>query len=196
MMLGTRWMSLSIALGVAVVATGATWQEPKQDTTDKADKTRTVRASGLRFDVPNEWTQVKPKNEMRKAQIVIEPVEGDKTGAELVLTAFPGGAGGVDANVDRWCRQFTDASGQSPEADIKKVKGENTEVTRVELSGTFTDPFSGGSAQPAQRLLGAIVMTDDYGYFLKLIGPEKTVANARPAFDRMLNSIGVEASPR
>ena len=37
--------------------------------------------------------------------------------------------------------------------------------------------------KPNYRLLGAIVLTDDTGYFFKLTGPEKTVAAASKGFD-------------
>ena len=41
------------------------------------------------------------------------------------------------------------------------------------------------------RLLGAIVLTDRTGYFIRLVGPEKTVA-AKIAFDKMLATMKVE----
>ena len=69
-------------------------------------------------------------------------------------------------------------------------------ITRVEVAGTYNDPFGGGGPQPGYRLLGAIVITEDAGYFLKMVGPDKTMTQARPAFDAMLKTIGLEAPPR
>lgn len=181
--------ALGVACGLVALAAGAAWQDDRSET-------RTVRAAGLRFDIPKDWKQVPPRNEMRKAQIQIAPVEGDREGAELVLSVFPGGAGGVEANVERWQRQFTDAGGGNPDVEATKVKAQNVEVTRVELAGTYTDPFSGSGPQKGYRLLGAIVPTDDAAYFLKLVGPDKTVQAASPGFDAMLKSISLEAPPR
>src|SRR5689334_1349621 len=68
------------------------------------DKTQTVDGKGITFEAPAAWKQEAPKSEMRRAQLRIEPSGDDKQGAELILFAFPGGAGSVDANVERWQR--------------------------------------------------------------------------------------------
>ncbi|GIW88699.1 MAG: hypothetical protein KatS3mg108_3023 [Isosphaeraceae bacterium] len=176
------------ALGVAcglVLSAAAASQDPPSDF-------RTIRSAGLSFDIPATWKQVAPSNQMRKAQIQIAPVDGDSEPAELVLSVFPGGAGGVEANVQRWQRQFADPNGSPPQVDSTKVKGQNVEITRVELSGTYTDPFSGSGPQKNYRLLGAIVPTADAAYFFKLVGPNQTVLSARPGFDAMLKSVRLE----
>ena len=82
-----------------------------------------------------------------------------------------------------------DAQGNPPKVESKAVKGKNTDVTRVEVAGTYTDPFAGDGPKPNQRLLGAIVQTNLSGYFFKMVGPDKTVKAAEPAFDAMLKSI-------
>jgi hypothetical protein len=153
---------------------------------DAPKKTRTVSAEGIQFAVPEAWESARPTSAMRKAQIRIQPAEGDSAPAELVLFVFPGGAGGVDDNVERWRKQFADADGDAPEVETAKVPGKNVEVTRVETGGTYTDPFSGAGARKGYKLLGAIVVTDQNGYFFKLIGPEKTVDAIEKDFDAML----------
>ena len=45
--------------------------------------------------------------------------------------------------------------------------------------------------KPNFRLLGAIVQTGTTGYFLKMIGPDKTMIAARPGFDQLIASIKV-----
>jgi hypothetical protein len=76
------------------------------------------------------------------------------------------------------------------------VKGKNVDVTRVETSGRYVAPEFPGSSRtldkPNFRLLGAIVLTDTTGYFLKMVGPEKTMMAARPAFDVLIGSIQTE----
>jgi hypothetical protein len=186
-----RCARLGLALGaVAVVALGL-------GTAARADdKTQTIDAGGLTFQVPAAWKSTKPQSQMRRAQLTIEPVEGDKARAELVVFAFPGGAGSVDANVERWQRTFKDKDGNPPKADVKTVKGKNCELNRVEITGDYhPTTFSGQAQQPDvenARLLGAIVLTEKTGFFLRLVGPEKTVAAARPAFDTMLGTMKVD----
>jgi len=150
---------------------------------------RKVDAGGLSFEVPASWKSATPKSSMRRAQLEIGPVGGDKEAAELVVFAFPGGAGGVEENVKRWESGFKDA----PKAETKVVKGKNVEATRVEISGHYIAAVAPGSPQtndkPNYRLLGAIVLSNDTGYFFKLVGPDKTVREASKGFDALLSSL-------
>jgi hypothetical protein len=69
-------------------------------------------------------------------------------------------------------------------------------VTRVETSGDYhPTQFPGAKPEPERpgaRLLGAIVMTDEVGYYIRMVGPNKTMIKLRPDFDALLSSIGVE----
>lgn len=160
-------------------------------------KTRTVDAGGLTFEAPESWKSVAPQSRMRRAELKIAPAKDDeaKEGAELILFAFPGGAGTVDANVERWQRQFRDKDGNPPKASVKTVEGKNTKLTRVEIAGHyFPANFPGQPKQPDRedyRLLGGIVLTESTGYFLRLVGPDKTVKAALDDFDKILASIKV-----
>lgn len=157
--------------------------------------TQDIDAGGMTFQVPGAWKKLDATG-MRKAHLKIEPAKGDELAAELVVFAFPGGAGGVDANIERWQRTFKDKDGNPPKVDVKTVKGKNTDATRVEIAGHyFPTTFPG---QPKQvdhdnyRLLGVIVIADESSYFLRLVGPEKTVTDARPDFEKLIASIKVD----
>src|SRR5271165_3007996 len=130
---------------------------------------------------------------MRRAQLKVEPVPGDEYPALLVVYAFPGGAGSVEANLKRWQGQFKDADGNPPRIESRTVKGKNVEVTRVETSGHyFPSPFPGRPKEPDRpnyRLLGAIAQTPTTGYFLKMIGPDKTMQAVRGEFDQLIASM-------
>ena len=157
------------------------------------DATQTIKAGELSFKAPAAWKKERPKTSMRQAQLKVEPVEGDKEPAELVLFAFPNGAGTIEANIERWESQFVGADGATPKAKVEKKKGKNVDVTRVEIAGRNVAAVSPGAAEkidkPDQRLLGAIVETPRAGYFFKMTGPDKTMAAARPAFDAMIATI-------
>jgi hypothetical protein len=155
---------------------------------DPATTVRAIDLGGLQLKAPVSWKEAKAASTMRKLQLVIPKAEGADDG-ELAVFVFPTGAGTIQANVDRWAAQFKDASGQPPKPESKVVKGHNVDVTRVKLAGTFTDPFAGKGAQPDYKLLGAIVETPAGAYFLKLIGPAKTVDAAEPAFDKLIASM-------
>jgi hypothetical protein len=155
--------------------------------------TQTIDAGGLTFQAPTAWKSSPPGSPMRKAEIKVAPVEGDKEPAELVVFAFPGGAGTVDANIKRWQGQFKDADGNPPRIESKDVKGKNVDVTRVETAGHyFPMTFPGQPKQvdrPNYRLLGAIVQAGTTGYYLKMVGPDKTMLAIRPDFDQLISSI-------
>lgn len=160
-----------------------------------ADDAKTVDVGGLTFSTPSSWKSSPPASPMRRAQLQIAPASGDTEPAELIVFAFPGGAGGVEANVARWEKTFKDKEGNSPKADVTKVKGQNTDATRVELSGHYYPTTFPGQPKQADhehyRLLGAIVTTPETGYFLRLVGPEKTVTAAKGDFDKLIASFKV-----
>jgi hypothetical protein len=175
-----------IGLGaVAVVLAGLAADEPS----------RTIDAGGLTFQAPASWKSSQPSSVMRRAVLKVEPVPGDDDPAELVVFAFPGGAGTVEANIKRWQSQFKDPDGNPPKIESKTVKGKNVEVTRVETSGHyFPSQLPGQPKQadkPNYRLLGAIVQSGTTGYFFKMTGPDKTMRAARAAFDELIASMKV-----
>ncbi|MDR3632536.1 MAG: hypothetical protein P4L84_01800 [Isosphaeraceae bacterium] len=152
--------------------------------------TQTVSVGQLSFEAPGSWKSVKPRSQMIQTQLTIAPAQGDEDPAEFTVSAFAGGGGGIDANIKRWQSQFKDAGGNEPKLDRKTVKGKNVDVVRAETAGHYyPPPFTRLPDKADYRLLGAIVQTDDAGYYLKLIGPEKTISAARPAFDKMLATI-------
>ena len=157
------------------------------------EKTQTVKAGDLSFKAPASWKKDTPKSQMRKAQLKVAPVKGDDEPAELVVFVFPTAAGTVQANIERWEKQFVDADKSTPKAKVEKKKGINVDVTRVEVAGRYVAAMTPGSAEkndkPNFRLLGAIVETKQGGYYFKLTGPEKTVADASKAFDALIESM-------
>lgn len=159
-----------------------------------ADGPREIDAGGLTFKVPAEWKSATPSSSMRRAQLKVEPIAGDEYPAELVVFAFPGGAGTVDANIERWRNMFKDKDGNHPKVETKTVKGKNTEVTRAETAGHYTPARFGGRPEPDRpdaRLLGAIVQGEKTGYFFRMVGPDKTMKKIRPAFDELIASMTI-----
>src|SRR5271165_6985834 len=94
--------SRGFAVGViAVVLTGSGADTP----------TRKIEVEGLSFAVPASWKSSKPASRMRLAELKVDAAEGDKEPAELLVFAFPGGGGTVEANIKRWQGFFKDGEG-------------------------------------------------------------------------------------
>ncbi len=181
---GRRWFRVLTGAAALALVLGA--DEP----------TKTVDAGGLSFKAPKSWESVPTTSTMRRAQLKVEPVAGDDYPAELVVYAFPGGAGTVEANLKRWQGQFKDADGKPPKIESKTVKGMNTEVTRVETAGHYKPGTVPGRAPEPERenarMLVAIVTTARVGYFLKMVGPDKTMNSLKPSFDAVISSLEVK----
>jgi hypothetical protein len=176
---------VSSVLAVTMVLMGAD-DKPKQ----------TIDAKGVTFDVPKSWESSTPSGQMRRAQLKVEPIEGDDYAAELVVFAIPGGGGTVDANLTRWQKLFKDEDGNPPKIESKKIQAKNVEVTRAETSGHYyPTAFPGAPKQPDRpgaRLLGVIIPGEKYGYYIRMVGPDKTMKKLTKDFDEMIKTIKLD----
>jgi hypothetical protein len=179
-----RGACLGLGLVVAAVLSAGA-DEPKQ----------TIDARGLTFEAPKSWKSSAPTSQMRRAELKADPIEGDDYPAELIVFAFPGGAGTVEANLERWRKLFQDEAGNAPRIETKTVQGKNIEVVRAETHGEYHPAqFPGRPAEPVRknaRLLGAIVTGGDVSYYIRMVGPDRTMKKLTPEFDEMLKSIKV-----
>jgi gluconolactonase len=152
---------------------------------EPAAKTKEFTAGNLKLDIPEGWDAKESSRPMRAAEIKVPAVEGDKEAGEIVVFFFgQGGAGGIQANIDRWVGQFEEKGRASKVTAGKTTQGD---FTLVELSGTYKKPIGPPIAgqskpMPGWRVLGAIVSTKAGPYFVKFDGPDKTVTASAKAF--------------
>lgn len=139
---------------------------------------------------PKEWTEKGVTSSMRVAQFDL----GDES--ELVIYYFgEGGAGSIEANLDRWLAQFTQPDGKQTKdvAKIEKTKFADQEATVVSVTGRYTTSMMPGGPPPVdkqdQMLLGAIVGSPKGPYYFKLVGSKKNVEANQPRFKAMLASM-------
>jgi hypothetical protein len=137
--------------------------------------------------------RVPPKSPMRKASFEVPHAKEDKEDGELAVFYFgPGQGGSIDANVDRWVKQFSGvATGDVKRAD-REANGLRQHTVEIQ-HGTFdAGQMSMGPATGPKKdyaLLGAIVEAPSGAYFFKMTGPAHTVAAARDPFYKLLDSI-------
>ena len=143
----------------------------------------TTNASGeLRYAAPADWVKEQPTSAMRVAQYKLPKAEGDGEDASLVIYFFGATQGGsTQANIDRWISQIQQPDGSSSK---DKAKSETTtinglKVTTVDVAGTYTAEMAPGSGNQRNdanyRLRAAVIETPKGNYFLKLVGPAKTM---------------------
>jgi hypothetical protein len=145
----------------------------------------------LRLKAPATWIRKQPQSTIVEHEFAIPASKGDSADGRLTVMAA---GGGVDANIDRWYGQFTQPDGASTRdrAKVKKLKVAGEDVHLVDISGTFKDqrgPAAPAVERPKYRMLAAIIATKSGNYFIKLYGPERTVADNEKAFQIMIDGL-------
>lgn len=141
----------------------------------------TFAVGGLSFQRPAEWQWVPVTSAMRKAQLKVPGAAG-KEAAEITFFHFGSGQGGdLQANAQRWLRQFESKEGAS-KVDWKEMGGRKVAVVSTE--GTFQSGMPGGPTTPMPNyaLLGAIIDHPEGNVFVKMTGPLETVKAAERKF--------------
>lgn len=157
---------------------------------------QTTAASGeLHFKAPDGWVTEKPSSAMRAAQYKLPKAEGDSEDASLVLYYFGATQGGsAQANIDRWISQIQQADGSSSrdKAKTETMTVNGLKVTTIDVTGTYTAemaPGSGSTHNDANyRLRAAVIETPKGNYFLKLVGPAKTLGRWEQAYTDYVKS--------
>lgn len=153
----------------------------------RADSPATFKVGEISFTRPAKWAWVEVNSPMRKAQL---KVSDDKGSAEVVFFQFgPGPMGGVEANVERWLRQFEEPRDKI-NAKTETITVGKTKVTYVQAEGTYKSGMPGGTLTPMPDygLAGAIIEAADGNIFVKMTGPKALVKASGPDFKRMVES--------
>ena len=165
---------------LALAAIPACSSAPTGEAKPKAKGTE-VDLDGLKATAPAAWKKEEPSNKFRWMQFSIPKVKGDKEDAEMVISKGLGG--GANANVERWKGSFTPPGGK-----VEEIKIGDRKASYLDVSGTFTAPFSKAGPQSDYRMLAVYYDGKDNPYTFKLVGPAKTVAAAKSDFDEFLKS--------
>ena len=155
----------------------------------------TAAAGELRFKAPDGWVTEKPSSAMRAAQYKLPKADGDSEDASLVLYYFgPTQGGSAQANIDRWISQIqqADQTSSKDKARTETMTVNGLKITTVDVSGTYTAEMAPGTGNQRNdanyRLRAAVVETPKGNYFLKLVGPAKTVGHWEQAYSDYLKS--------
>ena len=142
-----------------------------------------VEVAGFTFKAPGDWVSSKPTSNMRKAQFEAPSKSNEK--AEVAFFHFGStGAGGIQANVDRWMKQF-----ENPQDKVVKTEkiGELT-LTFAQANGTFLSgrPFGPKTPNPGYALVAAIIDGPAGSVFVKMTGPKSAVDQHSDGLKKMV----------
>jgi hypothetical protein len=152
-----------------------------------AEDPATFPVGGVTFTRPADWKWVEVTSPMRKAQLTVPGADAAKA-ADITFFHFgEGGAGGVEANAQRWLKQFSGKSG-AEKTETQEIAG--VKVTLVSTEGTFTSGMPGGEAKSLENyaLLGAMIENPAGLVFVKMTGPVETVKASREKFSEFLKT--------
>jgi len=188
-------ISVSVLLTVSV----ANWTCSRANTAASATNTsgtQVQQVSGdLHYKVPEGWVAGQPSSKMRVAQFKLPKADGDNEDGELVLYYFGANQGGTaQANIDRWISQIQQADGSSSKdkAKTESLTVNGLKITTVDVAGRYTAEMAPGSGKfydnANYRLRAAVIETAKGNYFVKLVGPAKTVGRWEQSFTDYLKS--------
>jgi hypothetical protein len=147
----------------------------------------------LKFKTPSGWIEEKPSSTMRVGQFKLPKAEGDTEDATVVVYYFgQGQGGGTAANIERWVGQMKqpEAAATKPSEETLTVNG--LKVTSVDVRGTYTAEMAPGSGtfhnSANFRLRAAVIETPKGSYYLKVVGPEKTIGKWESSITEFVKS--------
>lgn len=139
----------------------------------------------LVWTTPAGWTEGQP-SQMR----LIDLKFGPNSEGECYLSALPGPAGGVAANLNRWRGQL----GQEPlpDAEIEKLPRKpfmGEQAYYLVADGDYRN-VGQEEASKDYRLVGLLHAAPELTLFVKMTGPRAVVEANMAAFDSFIASIG------
>jgi hypothetical protein len=162
-----------------------------------------VSLGNVRGVLPGDWTPQSPAGQFRLLQFAVPKAPGDTAPALLIVFHFgKGGGGTVEDNVKRWMGLM-----QQPEGtDVTKVAvrsqftREGLRITTLDLPGTYQErPFPASdqvTPRPNYRMLAGVIETTreegDGPYFVRLVGPARSIEAAKGGWDALIASLKVE----
>jgi hypothetical protein len=194
-----HWIVMGTLLaGVAAAATNP----PARAAAEKPEP-QAVRLDYLRGAVPGEWSAQPAGGQFRLLQFALPKAEGDPAAPLFIVFHFgKGGGGGVEENIRRWTGMVRLPEGVDPQKAVKRaeVKRDGARITTLDLAGTYLDrPFPASdqvTPRPNYRMLAAIVETTREGgdgpYFVRVVGPAKSVEAAKKGWDGFIASLKAE----
>ena len=140
----------------------------------------TPASHAVTWSAPASWTP-KPLGQMRKGSFSLPGAGGSE--ADLSIISFPGDAGGIADNLNRWRGQV-----QLPPLDPAELASSAHTIANAGLRFTIVD-YVGTTTTGPTRLIGAVLPFEKETYFFKLLGPEPVVAQHKDAFMDFLKTV-------
>lgn len=145
----------------------------------------------LTWTVPEGWTDGGHGSSHGGMRLIDLHFGADGEG-ECYLSAMPGSAGGLEANINRWRAQMGLAEYSADElANLPKRPFLNREASYVAFDGDFK-PVGATESTKGYRLVGLIQPAPEFTLFVKMTGPKALVEKNEAAFQQFVDSISIK----
>ena len=155
-----------------------------------------LRVGGFVLRPPPGWRRVPPGSRFRTAEFFVagtDATDGPRNGHAVVYHFKPGAGGAIEANLERWRRQFVEA----PEVLIEHFVEAGRTLHLFEASGTFLAGRPGGPKRElaGHTFIGAILSGEAGRVFVRFIAPEALARRHRDGVRSMLLGALGKAKP-
>jgi hypothetical protein len=154
-----------------------------------------VKLDTFKSVAPKGWKDVPTTSSMRVKQFSIPRAAGDSADAELIIFYFgPGQGGGLEDNVTRWKGFFKAPEGKTIDQVSKRegAKYGPIKASILDIRGTYLYkpmPMAPTSEErPNHRMIAMMLETPNGPYFLRFVGPEKTITQNMKVFEGWLKA--------
>jgi hypothetical protein len=142
----------------------------------------------VQWTKPESWNS-QPLSEMRIGSFKVEGPNA--VSADVSITAFPGEAGGLSSNLNRWRGQLRlpPLSDEQLLNTARRIEVDNVPTCLVDFQAADGDP------EPA-RILGAVLQEGDRTWFVKMTGPPNLLASQWQIFLDFVRSFHFTSAPQ
>ena len=128
----------------------------------------------VQWTKPESWNS-QPLSEMRIGSFKVEGPNA--VSADVSITAFPGEAGGLTSNLNRWRGQLQlpPLSNEQLSNTVQRIEVDKVPTLLVDFQTADNNP------KPA-RILGAVLQKGDRTWFVKMTGPPILLESQRQIF--------------
>ena len=135
---------------------------------------------------PDGWTE-KALSDMRLGSFEVAGTN-DET-ADISVTAFPGDAGGVESNINRWRGQV-----HQPTLEGDQLAQSWQEETVDGVPTIIVDVQTPDGTEKPSAILGAVMRSADRTWFVKMTGPPDLLKDQKDNFLRFVRSFQFSSS--
>lgn len=187
----TWWLFL---LGCGLLAWGTDYSPAAEN------KGPVVDLGGLKSRIPADWKEMEPTAIQRQGgrikHFIVPKAGDDKLDADVLVFFFQGQGGSVKENVQRWKGMFNPPEGKNIDdaTKIEEMKVGKVGVTYVDIQGTYKYkkapfvPDAQAELRPDHRMIAVYFDSKNGPFFMRFVGPAKTVEQHKKGFDDWLKA--------